>query len=277
MNHTQNKIKAIFEVVSVFLLTFLIIWAIQIPPLGEWQRLVLQRHFLAYSVMITIPLLFLAVTRRSFTAYAISFKNLKYNLDVAFTCFIPVAIISAGTYFAALDWKRWDGALLSAAISVGKLFLLAWLLRKKPTMCNLCAISAFLFLIPGILPSSGATIGKAASAFVFYFAFLGPGEEILYRGYMQSRLNEAFCRPYRFYGVNWGWGVVITSLIFGFMHVLNPFNPFLGKFDLMWWWGFWTFFGGLVLGFIREKTGSIVAPVILHGLPQAIAYAYLGL
>jgi membrane protease YdiL (CAAX protease family) len=45
---------------------------------------------------------------------------------------------------------------------------------------------------------------------------------------------------------------------------------------LTWPWGFWTFFGSFVLSYVREKTGSIVAPALLHGLPQAIAVALLG-
>ena len=276
MNTTLYKLKAIFEVVYVFLLTFLIIWAMQVPPLGEWQKRVLQRPFLAHAVMIAIPLLILAVTRRSFAGYGITFKNPRYHLGVAAICFIPV-VVSDVPFAFNLDWNRWDGALLLVAINVALLFALAWLLRNKPTMGNLGAISAFLLLMPSILLPLKPTIGKAASAFVYYFVFLGPGEEILFRGYMQSRLNESYGRSYRFFGVNWGWGVVITSLIFGFAHVLNPLNPFLGKFGLTWWWGFWTFFVGLVFGFIREKTGSVVAPAILHGLPQAIAYALLGL
>jgi membrane protease YdiL (CAAX protease family) len=51
----------------------------------------------------------------------------------------------------------------------------------------------------------------------------------------------------------------------------------MGNWHLTPWWGLWTFFAGLVLGFVREKTGSIVAPTILHGLPQAIAAAFLGI
>ena len=70
--------------------------------------------------------------------------------------------------------------------------------------------------------------------------------------------------------------MVITALLFGLMHVLNPFNPFLGKFDLYIWWGVWTIFGGLSNGYIREKTGSVLPPAILHGLPQAIASLFLG-
>ena len=46
-----------------------------------------------------------------------------------------------------------------------------------------------------------------------YALFVGFGEENLYRGYMQSRLNEAFGRPYRFFGVPFGWGVFVTALL----------------------------------------------------------------
>jgi membrane protease YdiL (CAAX protease family) len=32
-----------------------------------------------------------------------------------------------------------------------------------------------------------------------------------------------------------------------------------------------------VFGFVREKTGSLLASTILHGLPQALASAFMGL
>jgi len=40
------------------------------------------------------------------------------------------------------------------------------------------------------------------------------------------------------------------------MHVLNLGGLAGGRWYLAWWWGFWTFFGGLVFGFVREKTGK---------------------
>jgi len=61
------------------------------------------------------------------------------------------------------------------------------------------------------------------------------------------------------------------------MHVLNLGSLAAGHWQLTWWWGLWTFFTGLVFGLVREKSGSIVAPALLHGLPQAIAQAVLGL
>ena len=41
--------------------------------------------------------------------------------------------------------------------------------------------------------------------------------------------------------------------------------------EVTWAWGFWTIFSGLVMGFVREKSGSVFAPALLHGIPQAIA------
>ena len=120
-------------------------------------------------------------------------------------------------------------------------------------------------------------LGNAVSAIVFYLFFVGFGEELKFRGYIQSRLNAAFGKPFRFIIVNYGWGSVIASALFGLMHVLNIGSLVGGRLELAWWWGFWTFFGGLVFGYVREKSGSIIAPAILHGLPQAIAYAFLGL
>jgi membrane protease YdiL (CAAX protease family) len=115
------------------------------------------------------------------------------------------------------------------------------------------------------------------SALVFYVLFLGLGEERLFRGYIQSRLNAVFGRPFSFYGVEWGWGAIVASALFGLMHVLNLGSYVNEQWYLTPWWGLWTFFGGLVLAFVREKTGSIVAPTLLHGLPQGIASAFLGL
>jgi len=86
-----------------------------------------------------------------------------------------------------------------------------------------------------------------------------------------SRLNEAFGRPFRFYGVPFGWSVLITNLLFGLMHV-GVQRWILGlNYEVTLAWGCWTIFSGLVLSYVREKSGSIFAPALLHGLPQAIA------
>jgi membrane protease YdiL (CAAX protease family) len=271
----MTKVKAILEVVTVFGIALILMVLVIISPIGEWERQITNRGFLVYTVMIAFPLLLLVVSRRNLASYGLSLKNLKYHLDVALTAFLPVAIASVPLMF--LDYTRWDGAFILAVIEIVLLFGLGRLLKNKPTSTgNGILIGAILLTISSSLDSK-ATLGNAISVLIFYVFFLGFGEELLFRGYIQSRLNAGFGKPFQFFGVNWGWGVVITSVLFGFMHVLNLGSLAIGDWELSWWWGFWTLFSGFVFSFVREKTGSIVAPTLLHGLPQAIAYALLGL
>lgn len=271
----QTKAKAVIEVVIVFGLTLSLVALVGLSPIGKWERQVTNRVFIEYVVMIAVPLLLLVVARRNLASYGLSLRNLSYHLGVAGIAFLPMAI--AFFTFAFLNYRQWSGSLIMAGVQVAVLFLLGWLLKRKPTRDENGTLVGAVVLIACSSFAQKATLGNAVSAFVFYIFFLGLGEELLFRGYIQSRLNAAWGRPFQFFGVNWGWGIIIAAALFGLMHVLNVGGLVSGAWQPQWWWGFWTFFGGLVLGLVREKTGSIVAPTILHGLPQAIAYAILGL
>jgi membrane protease YdiL (CAAX protease family) len=267
-----KRIAAVIEVIVVCSATLTIIWSCALLPLGQ-----VASRFVSYAVKIALPLLLLFATRRDLAAYGISLRNFSYDLDVALTAFIPFAV-SGAIYGWLLPLVlpsaiiRWEGGLILSAVQVATLFWVARMLRRKPTKG--AAPLALISLLP--LALARANVVDRLVSFIFYLLFLGPGEEILFRGYVQSRLNRAFGRPYRFFDVNWGWGLVLTSLLFGALHIVGAFNPFLGRSGLHWWWGLWTFFGGFVEGYLREKTGSVVAPAILHGLPQAIASLAFG-
>jgi hypothetical protein len=269
------KARAVIEAAVVFSLTLALVALAGLSAAGRMERQVTDRPFIEYSVMVLLPLLLLIVARRSLASYGLSLRSVPYHLDVAATAFVPVAMANAPLAF--IDHRRWNGALILAGVQIVALCVLARLLKGKPTRNEGGFLAGAILMISCSGFAPGATLGNAISALVFYVLFLGLGEELLFRGYIQSRLNAAFGRPYRFHGVDWGWGVVIASGLFGLMHVLNLGSLVSGDWGLAWWWGFWTFFGGLVLGFLREKTGGIVAPAILHGLPQAIAYSILGL
>ena len=169
--------------------------------------------------MIAFPLLLLALGRRSFASYGLSLRKAFYHLDVAATAFIPVAL--AGAAVGIIDYKSWSGALVLAAAQVAALLALGLMLRRKPTRREDGIFIGALLLMTFSNFAPKFSFGNAASAFLFYILFLGLGEELLFRGYIQSRLNAAFGRPFRFSGVSWGWGVVIASALFGLMHVLN--------------------------------------------------------
>jgi membrane protease YdiL (CAAX protease family) len=225
--------------------------------------------------MIAIPLLVLLASKRSLASYGISFGNPRYHLDVTLTGFIPFAV--TGLANSCVDDTTWSGALILTATWIAVLVVLGVLLRRKPTPGGAVAIAAMPLMWLASSLAAEASLGKAISAMVFCVVFLGLGEELLFRGYLQSRLNSAFGRPFTFLGAQWGWGAVIAALLFGVMHFLNLGSLVMGHWLLTPWWGVWTFFAGLAFAFVREKTGSIAAPTLLHGLPQGIAWAMLGI
>ncbi|HUT53832.1 MAG TPA: CPBP family intramembrane glutamic endopeptidase [bacterium] len=104
---------------------------------------------------------------------------------------------------------------------------------------------------------------------VFTVVFCGVGEEVLFRGYIQGRLNRALGRPFKIAGVGFGWGLIIASLIFGLGHGFAYYNPFVDRlrdFCPNIGEALVTGLEGFILGLIYERTGGIMAPAVIHGV-----------
>lgn len=279
MKTVFRKILAIVEVILVAfaLIPLLTLGVYQLFPQFEtWQTAQLGFPFpvFVYAVMVAVSLLMIVLRRKKLSEYAITFQDLKSHLNLAGSCFVPVALANIPFGFG-VDPKSWGGALILAAVQVALLFVLARTIGKKPSAGSLGILGAGALCMTGVSHLEISIIGKAVAVFLTYALFVGFGEEFLYRGYMQSRLNEVFGKPYHFYGVAFGWGALITALLFGLTHV-GILRWILGMSnEVTLAWGFWTIFSGLVFGLVREKSGSILAPALLHGLPQAIAAAIM--
>ena len=85
---------------------------------------------------------------------------------------------------------------------------------------------------------------------IFNFLFSGPGQEILFRGIM-------FFSIWRWKG--WKAALVITSIFFGFVHLLKGIQYIVA-----------TALIGLVYGYVTYRTKNIVGPMIAHGLSNFI-------
>lgn len=236
------------------------------PGFEAWQTETLGFPFPVFVDVAMVAMAFLAIAlrRRSLASYGIRFDRLRPQLDIAAACFIPFAL--AGFPLGmGVDHTTWPGALVMSAVQIVLLFIVAWALRKKPAAAGVAA-AAFV-----LAPADKNLLGQAVILFLTYAIFVGFGEEILYRGYAHSRLNEAFGTPFRFAGVAFGWGTILAAGVFGLTHV-GILRWILGSStEVTWAWGVWTFFGGLVFAYVRERSGGILAPALLHGLPQAIA------
>jgi len=99
----------------------------------------------------------------------------------------------------------------------------------------------------------------------------GCGEEIFFRGYIQSRVDQAFGCLFRFMGFEFGPGLLVSSLLFGLIHALNTVDYFHGRFDFGWAYGLQAFGDGIFYGCIRAKTGSVLPGAVIHGLTDAFA------
>ena len=193
-------------------------------------------------------------------------KKLKYQLDITAYGFFPFFVLSV--LLTWIDWNQWAGAVLISITEIGLLFWFARMVRDKPAWQNSGVIGSFL-LFP-LASQISTKLGSVIIAIIYFYLFVALSEEILFRGYIQSRLNSVFGRPKRFFGISWGWGLIISSVFFGLWHL--GWKPG----TLEWPHVLWTMFAGLIFGFVREKSESVIAPALLHGImnygPQAILF-----
>jgi membrane protease YdiL (CAAX protease family) len=85
-------------------------------------------------------------------------------------------------------------------------------------------------------------------------------EELFYRGWMQTAWARTDpSRGVTVLGARLGAGFVRTQALFALGHlvVLQP-------------WRLGTFFPGLLFGWVRARTGSVVAPIVVHALSNLL-------
>jgi membrane protease YdiL (CAAX protease family) len=119
-----------------------------------------------------------------------------------------------------------------------------------------------ILLVVAVLVSVWTATSVPLLSKLMYYIVVGFAEEILFRGYIQSRLNHGFGRPYRWRGIHFGPGLFVAALAFGLAHTLA------GS-EWMWSRTLFPFAYGITIGLIREKDGSVLAPSLLHGLGDA--------
>lgn len=88
----------------------------------------------------------------------------------------------------------------------------------------------------------------------YHAFFVAIPEEFFYRGYLQTRLDELWPPRWRVFGASLGPGWLLTCVLFAFGHSIVIFQ----------WWHFAIFFPALVFGWMRARTGGVIAGAIFH-------------
>jgi hypothetical protein len=90
---------------------------------------------------------------------------------------------------------------------------------------------------------------------------VGYAEEYFYRGYMQTRMNEVFDgRRFRLLGAEFGWALPVTAILFTAGHSIVTFQ----------WWQPFIIFPALIFGWMRARSGNIIAGTLFHAWSNSV-------
>ena len=152
----------------------------------------------------------------------------------------------------AFGWRRTGLTLAQVAGSIRAALPIAAL------YCAFFVALAFAF------PGDKASVEHAA----FQLTMPGLEEEPFYRGLLLFVLDRAFTGRTRVLGVAWGWGAVLSCVMFGLAHAFGyshgafAFDPVTMAL---------TALPAFLAVWLRLRTGSLLLPVLLHNFGNAFS------
>jgi membrane protease YdiL (CAAX protease family) len=176
-------------------------------------------------------------------------------------CGLPWSGLPAGAIAQA--WARGIGfAVVVCAVVFPALLALLWACaRLTPTLPR--------WLVEVVAPCAGAPPPalRLPPRFPLVAAIqllvVALPEELFYRGWMQTTWAATGAgRRVRVLGANLGAGFVTTQLLFALGHLVVPQA-----------WRIATFLPGLLFGWVRERSGGLVAPIFVHAFSNLFLLA----
>ena len=171
-------------------------------------------------------------------------------------------------FFAGLEWN-WQGKTFELIWLIVLLAALPrWARREvglrwvrpgtlRPALQVLIGIFLIQMVLTLVLATGGDPVFEdfaSTERLLFDMGHTTLVEELLWRGVLLALLDRLFGTPWRFFGAQVGWGLVLTSLGFGLLYGLL-FTE--GEFQFAPTEILITCTMGLVLGWVRARTGSV--------------------
>jgi hypothetical protein len=241
-----HRPRAVAEVTLLVPAFYFLIKSLVLTPIPFIQFRLVGWDFFAHALMTVVPIALIKLRRQRLRDYGISLRQLR------------------------------EPEVIKLAVAASVILAAVWLVLAG-TLLQVGGYQLSLNLPPmwfgenWQIPSAWKTLIGVTLTVLFEALFCGLGEEVMFRGYIQGRLNAAFGRPWQFRGTRIGWGLFLSAALFGFGHGLGFFNPFGEKdgwshFTFAWQPAAITALQGLIFGWVRDHTEGIAAPAILHAL-----------
>ena len=172
-------------------------------------------------------------------------KTLSLAGTIAMLYFLP----RVGFRAAGLTWKQNKGSL-SPVLLTGALVL--------------------LFTTGGDFLAASSP-NTSLENLLFQATMPGLDEELFMRGLVLLLFHQAFGKGLNVMGADTGWGFWLAVAIFGLIHGVTVQG---GELAVNLWAIVATGFMGFVLTWMRERTGSLVIPIVFHNISN-VAQAFI--
>ncbi len=195
------------------------------------------------------------------------------NLAITFTNHFPqLQILQNQVWGGFLLWG-WSGKLYSIVLVLILVSLSHRLVTRRdagltlrqcpgsiaPSLVLLFIIAAVMSVWGGMFPKGGFDPGL-----LLYLAILpGLNEELVYRGVLPACLEGRFRKPWGVVSAQFGWGSLLPTLLFALLHGLWFDGAFVLHIDFILIRN--ALISGLLFAWLRERTGSLIMPILAHG------------
>ncbi len=99
---------------------------------------------------------------------------------------------------------------------------------------------------------------------LLYLAVMpGLNEELVYRGILPVCLNKLFPMNWSVASAKIGWNLIIATVMFGLLHGLWLDDHFKLHLEVLWIRN--AFLSGFIFAWLKDRTGSLIMPIIAHG------------
>ena len=264
-----RKILIVAEVSLILVLFFYLRGVLKSSGFSDWQELMFGAAILSSCLLFfVLPLTSLVLTHRNPGVYGLTIDNLRRHARLALQAIavvLPATILFPVIDMLGTDHKHWVGAsILALGFAAAGVVMLRHTRRTENNAETQPSLNGFLGYIGLLIAGVGLCylfrpLSELITRIIIALIFIAFLEEFFFRGYLQTRLNEVFGRPYSLFNVSYGAGLILAAVIFGLFHPLTVTN------GTPWAWAFWTAMGGLIFGFLREKSGAVVTPALVHG------------
>lgn len=175
------------------------------------------------------------------------------------------------------DWN-WTGKLLALAgtLAIAALPAFGWrrsgltLRQRAGSLRSAIPVALVYCLYPIGLALLFGGSEPDAETLAYQLTLPGLEEEPFYRGILLLALDRAFLGRVALLGVEWGWGAILSCLLFGAAH---GFGYDDGAFSLDALTVALTGLPAFVGVWLRYRTGSLVLPVLVHNFGNSIRMA----